>query len=1245
MNNIAINCIDALQKSKEGIIIHDTDGKVVQYNKAALELLGLNKDQLLGKTSYDTQWKCVDEFGKTIQGHEHPVSVTLETKKEVYNYSMGVMKPNEITSWILINSYPIYHNEKLSGVLVTFSNQNDLMLYKDRLELALGGSNIGIWDWNLKDNSLYLSRTCKAQLGYENHELENSIETIKSLIHPKDIDRVFSLANDYIKGKKDKFVIKFRLKHKDEHYIWVESTGGLIKNPEGKPIRFIGVHQDIDKKIQNEIKLRQSATIFESSHDSIMITDSNNIIISVNKAFEEVTGYKSQEVMGKSPRILKSNKHESAFYKDMWEQLDKTGSWHGEIWNRDKNGRIYPEWLTIKVNKDSNGNVQNYIAVFSDISELKNYEKKLYFESNHDSLTNLINRKRFYENLDYSLIQSARYKKKIALAFIDIDKFKFINDTYGHDIGDEILIEVANRLKNIFRQSDSIARLGGDEFGFIINNIEHEHQIEIVIDKIIQTIKQPIILSSGKPLYIESSIGISLYPDDGTSPEILMRHSDIAMYKAKEAQVDFCFYDEKYTIYHKEQIELYNDLKKAIVSKKIDVYFQPQIDLDSNIISGVEVLARWKHPKKGDISPAIFIKTCEDFGLIDSLTDIVLQKGLKQLKKFQKFGYLGKLSINISPLQLKTKNIIDLIKKHIYKYDINPIFIELEITETAIIENVKTATSILNELKSLGFNIAIDDFGTGSTSLMHLQNLPLDKIKIDKQFVENIANNEKDQMLVKTVIQLCENMGYQVLVEGVENKEQLKVISSFNCKEIQGFIFAKPMDRKSIKGYLKDKSSFEKVYSNQLSKLKKKTLDDNKDMDIEELTSWLKTQYNELQNQTKQLNASKIQYQKIYEEFRTIFDLAPVGYSIVDQNMQIENSNNYFKKLTHNIKHNYFNLYFNAKSRYRFTQWFNKLNDENVKSIRLTLDGDDIKVQLYGRVFTHNEYKSYFISVVDITQETIKSDELERLNNKLNEMVRDAVDKNVKFQEKYIKEKMEDSKFFAIGQMASGLTHEINTPLTVIKGNLQVLQSDLEAIEDGKTKDYMEDSLQKAYQGIDRIAFMVNVLRELSDEDSSPKKSNIYSSIISALTVTHVKHKHICPILVQSEIFDIKMDKNKYEFISEFSPQRLEQVWVNIINNSLDELVKIQDASKRKLYIDITQTINHVIVQIKDNAGGIEKSVLDHVFEPFVSTKTSSGIGLGMFLTKKIIDDYKGYINIENVDNGALVTIGLPLAK
>lgn len=1239
---------ETIQKLKTGIIIHDSSGKITKYNQAAVDILGTEPTKLINHLSYISSNHCFNEYNQIISLEDHPVSITLKTHNEVHGFLMGMEQANKKISWISVDSFPIINGDSFEGVLVAFESQTNLKLYQDRLRLALSHSNIGVWDWDLNDNSLFLSSTWKTQLGYRDSEIENSMESFQSLLHPKDINKVLSYAQDFIDNKISNFNIRFRLKNKHNSYVWIESSGNLIKDPNGKPIRFIGVHQNINENLKDEIKLRQSATIFDSAHDSIMITDQNNMIISVNKAFEETTGYKSDEVVGKSPRILRSGKHDEGFYSNLWYTLENDGAWDGEIWNKTKSGTIYPEWLSIKVNTDTNGNIQNYIAIFSDMSEIKSYQKQLQFEINHDSLTKLYNRKKFYEDLEYSLIQASRTHSKIALTCIDIKNFKFINDTYGHDNGDKVLIQIAERLRSLFRESDFVARLGGDEFGCVLNHLEHEYEIEILLNRIIDTIKKPIKLSNTITLYLDLAIGVALFPDNGANVSTLIKYADIAMYKAKKSDNIFCFYDDDFTQFHINQLELLESLKSTLKAKNIDVVYQPQIDIETGIVSCIEALARWDDPQKGDISPSTFVKLCEDFGLVEELNDIVFEGALKDLKEFQHNGYVGKLALNISAKLLKHRKTIVKIRDLVYKYDINPAFIELEITETAIIENMDLAVEIIDELRSIGFFIAIDDFGTGYTSLIHLQQLNVNTLKIDKKFIDNIVTNEKDQILVKTMIQLSQSMNLNVIIEGIENKEQIEYLSQFNCHEFQGYYFSKPLNHKDLSIYLAKNTNYTHIYNAILEKvkqpLKDKEIPQKELLDIEELTLALKSQYKELQHQTNQLNASKLQYQKIYDEFKTLFDLAPVGYAIVNQQMHIENSNNYFDQLTKKTDHKFINLYFDAQSKNKFIQWFEKLDIAHVHSIRLGLEECSKIVQLYGRVFTHRKHKSYFISMIDITEENDKTIKLQKLNTKLNEMVQEEIDKNVQFQEQYINDKIESSRLAIIGQMASGLTHEINTPLTIIRGNLQLIQEDIKDIENIKIQDIIKDDLNKAYYGVDRIAYIVNSLRELSDQDPRPQKTNLYSTIIASLSISYIRHKHICPILLQNEIFKIDLDKEKYQFFTKATPRRLEQVWINIINNSLDELIKKEDHSRRKLIIDIEEDEKFIIVSIQDNGGGIPEKVLSKIFKPFVSTKSSSGIGLGMFITKKIIEEYGGYIKISNNNGGAITTVGLPKA-
>lgn len=552
--------------------------------------------------------------------------------------------------------------------------------------------------------------------------------------------------------------------------------------------------------------MKLSDIVFENTTEGIIITNEKYEIISVNNAFTNITGYTFEEIQNKNPKILKSGKHDCEFYENLWNDLNKNCSWEGEIWNRKKNGEIYPEWLNLSIVKDSTGKIINYVALFSDITKIKNSNAKIEFLAHHDPLTNLPNRLLLKARLNKSIEKCVELNQKLAILFIDIDNFKVINDTYGHSIGDKIINLVAQRLQKDIRKNDTISRIGGDEFILVIENIEEHKNIEKIASKIMSDFKDPIKLEE---YLFETTIsmGISIFPNNGLNVEELIKQADTAMYSAKNAgRNQYQFYKDEMTSEIFEKIVMKQEISDAIKNSEFEVYYQPQINTKTNQIIGAEALLRWNHKSLGVITPNEFIPHAEETKLIIPLGDFVLKNACLFMKKLQNDGLLknAKVAVNLSTVQLKHSDIFETVKKNLELTKLDPKFLELEITETFIMENIEESILILQNLKNIGVQLSIDDFGTGYSSLSYLKQFPIDKLKIDKSFICEIPNSKKDVAITKTIIALAQGLEIEVIAEGVEKQEQKEFLMLQNCDEIQGWIYSKALKENSFVDFVKN---------------------------------------------------------------------------------------------------------------------------------------------------------------------------------------------------------------------------------------------------------------------------------------------------------------------------------------------------------------------------------------------------------------------------------------------------------
>ena len=539
--------------------------------------------------------------------------------------------------------------------------------------------------------------------------------------------------------------------------------------------------------------------IFHTTTEGIMITNDKMQITMVNNAFEALTGYKASEILGKTPKILQSGKQNADFYKVMWTEIRLQGSWKGEIWNRRKSGEIYPEILAIHSVFDNAGKLSNYFGIFSDITLEKETEKELEELTHTDSLTNIANRNTFNELLFDKVINS---EVNNAIFFIDLDRFKHINDTMGNEVGDLILIEVTKRINSITSSSDIFARYGADEFVFTRTNIDYQKEAAIFAKEIIKLFNKPFLVS-GTEVYVTASIGISIFPQDGKDVEQLIYKADKAMYFAKQnGRNQYAFYFDDLKKDSKRVIVLEAELRKAICNKDFFIHYQPKIELEKQEIIGVEALVRWNNDKLGFVSPTEFIPLAEDTGLIIPLSEVILEKVCMDILESRSQGniHILPVSINIASIHFQQEDFIERINSIIMQYNCSPQLLELELTERTVMKDSDEIVNKLVKLKAMGFKISIDDFGTGYSSLSYLNRFPLNYLKIDRSFIQEITNLQDKQAIVEAIILMAHRLRIKVIAEGVETKDQAKLLKHMGCDIIQGYYYSKPLSAEDLIG-------------------------------------------------------------------------------------------------------------------------------------------------------------------------------------------------------------------------------------------------------------------------------------------------------------------------------------------------------------------------------------------------------------------------------------------------------------
>ncbi|MGE7839633.1 EAL domain-containing protein [Lysinibacillus sp. NPDC093712] len=544
--------------------------------------------------------------------------------------------------------------------------------------------------------------------------------------------------------------------------------------------------------------------IFENVSEGIMITDKHKKIEMVNPAFEFVTGYKRDEVIGKTPAVLQSGVHELSFYLTMWEKIRQEGIWQGEIWNRRKTGDVYPEWLTIVSITNDMGEITNYCGIFTDLSERKIVENELEKRLLTDSLTDVSNRFAYIERMDSLLESSSTMSHSVqhAVYFLDLDRFKQINDTLGHAVGDTILVEAAKRIQTLLKNKDIIARYGGDEFIVTLTNVKNVREAAKFAEQIIGIIEQPMNIN-GQDVFISTSIGISMYPADGVTSEQLITCSDKAMtYSKKNGLNSYSFYFDELQTDSQRVLLLDSELRRAIENREFELHFQPKITVENEHIQGLEALVRWNNERLGFVSPAEFIPYAEETGLIIPLSEVIIEMACEAAIKLQQFGRKIPIAINISSIHFKQQNFLESIQTILERYNTSANNFEIEVTERTVMNSASETVSKLVRLKQLGFKISIDDFGTGYSSLSYLVRFPLDCLKIDRSFIQHISSLDEKQAVVDAIIQMSHRLKMKVVAEGVEQAQQVDILRKMNCDIIQGYYYSKPLPLPELLEYI-----------------------------------------------------------------------------------------------------------------------------------------------------------------------------------------------------------------------------------------------------------------------------------------------------------------------------------------------------------------------------------------------------------------------------------------------------------
>lgn len=769
-----------IYKNLEYIQHRNIDSKIDYFDKHTRKVLEL-KEQLKKILEESLSIRLNESITKTSN------SLEIAYDKELF-YQLIIALLFFILSVILvIIMVKLYLN--------TIKIQNELQAFKYAVQHS--DNSVVLTDAN--KNILYVNEIFESNSGYEKEEvLGNKPKVLQSGLTPE--SRYKQLNENLSNGKK--WEGEFINKRKDGS-IFYEKASIVPIFLNGEVVNYLAIKLDITKYIKQQEELKESAIVFENTQEGILIIDRSGDIISANKAYEDISGYKIDELIGTKPNVLTTNRHDKMFYKKVLTHLNRNGYFKGKVNDIAKDGTLIPTWLNITAVRNEDGKILKYISIHTNLQEIIDTQEKADFLAYHDSLTSLPNRVMLEEHLNHVIDASKRNNYSVALLFLDLDRFKIINDTLGHNVGDKLLIEVSSRIKSVLRQSDMLARMGGDEFVIVLESAKNKSSAGFVCEKILEIVKQPVKIDNFK-LNTSASIGVAMFPSDGDDMQALIKNADTAMYYAKKQGKDtFEYYDEKLSEDVHDQLVIEQALKQAIQKYELYLNYQPQYDLNTKKTRSFEALVRWNNDKLGFVSPATFIPVAEDTGLIVPIGEFIFKKACEDFMKFKQIDTtLEYIAINISSVQFRSSDFLNNIKAIIKEIGIKPSQVELELTERYIMDFGKDSITLLNELKSLGFKMSIDDFGTGYSSMSYLSKLPIETIKIDKAFIDYIPKNNNNLQITKAIIALSKSLGYKTVAEGIEYPEQEDVLSDLGCDIGQGYFYAKPQSFEDIRNSL-----------------------------------------------------------------------------------------------------------------------------------------------------------------------------------------------------------------------------------------------------------------------------------------------------------------------------------------------------------------------------------------------------------------------------------------------------------
>ena len=672
-----------------------------------------------------------------------------------------------------------------------------------RLALALKASELGLWDWNLQTDEVHHTQL-QELFGLEPELVTAMLRHLKPRLHPEDVPALKRALVEHLKGRSEDYQIEYRVRHGDGHWVWIEDRGRAVERGEnGRVVRMVGTRRNISVSKHQEAQQQLAATVFEAASEGIVIFDPSYALIAANQAFCRVTGYEIDDMLGLSVVDLPCSRDARRHYSAIRQALEQHGSWQGELVETRKNGELYPQWLQLSAVRDNRGNVSHLVGFFADLSARRESEERMRFLTHYDELTGLANRSLFRERLREAHQRMRQGGRSLALLHINLDRFKLLNESLGHDIADELLQKIARRLVSALPEADTIARLSGDEFAVLFDSYANLSSLARVATRVSAKLRLPLNID-GHELVVSASMGISMLPDNAREISALVSQSNMAMQHAKHlGGNNFQFYTESLQASTLERLQLENQLRKAIDEKQLKVFYQPKLCLATGRLNAAEALVRWDHPDRGRVSPAEFIGLAEETGLIGPIGEFVLRQACWQACEWQRQGLEPiRVSVNLSVHQLRQGKLVSLVRQVLEETGLAPQYLELELTESQLLDSVEHIISTFQQLRDLGVKLAIDDFGTGYSSLSYLKRIPVDYVKIDQTFIRGLGEGQMDAAITRAIIAMAHGLSLKVVAEGVERPEQLEFLRGEHCDEVQGYLISKPVEAQQLASLL-----------------------------------------------------------------------------------------------------------------------------------------------------------------------------------------------------------------------------------------------------------------------------------------------------------------------------------------------------------------------------------------------------------------------------------------------------------